>query len=68
MEEEVSEQIIGSYNPSDSVTVSAIKRKSKALIDVITDSCPKGRRTETAVTQIEIAAMLAVKSIFATNV
>ena len=59
------EYYIGSFNPSDNQKVADIKADAKNLIDVIQTHCPYGRRSSAACTQIEQAAMIAVKSLFA---
>lgn len=65
MFKELSEKVIGSFNPSDSDVVTNIKTSAKALIEDIDQACPDGRRKTVAITQVEQAAMMAVKSLFA---
>ena len=62
---EKAEAIIGSFNPNDSQDVAAIKGAAKGLLEVIEMTCPIGRRKAIAITHIEEAAMMAVKSLFA---
>lgn len=59
---------IGNHNPSDSIEVAEIKEAAKALIVSIYKCCPPGRRRSDAFTDIEKAAMMAVKSLFAPEV
>ena len=59
------EYYIGDFNPTDSEAVSEIKANAKVLITTIQRFCPEGRRQSAACTQIEQAAMIAVKSLFA---
>ena len=59
------EEIIGSYNPNDDADITAIKSTAKALITIIQDLDNKDeRRKAIAITNIETAAMYAVKSIY----
>lgn len=58
------ESRIGSFNPSDDEGVFAIKHAAKAFIATIDAHCPNGRRKSKAMTDVETAAMYAVKSIF----
>ncbi len=63
----IAENMIGSHNPSDSQDVAAIKKAAKGMIEVILMSCPSGRRKSIALNHIEEAAMMAVKSLFASE-
>ena len=59
------EQVIGSFNPNDDATINAIKVTAKQMIKLIQDlPNDDGRRKAIAITHIEEAAMMAVKSIF----
>ena len=57
-------EIIGNYNSNDRDDVNAIKTAAKKLIEKISEHCPDGRRKSKAMTEIETAAMFAVKSLF----
>ena len=59
------QEIIGTFNVSSKNEVDLIKRKAAELIDLIEvyGKCP--RRKAIAITGIEQAQMMAVKSIFA---
>ena len=63
--EQIAEDIIGSFNTNDREDVSEIKDAAKQMIAVVVRNCPEGRRRSKAVTEIETAAMYAVKSLFA---
>ena len=62
--EEKSEELIGSFNSNDRQDIAAIKYAAKALVEVVEQSCPDGRRKAIAMTHIEQATMIAVKSLF----
>ena len=66
--ESYSDQVIGSFNPSENEAVDRIKMAARELVDAIDGFCPDGRRKDSAVTQIELAQMIAVKSLFQDNV
>jgi hypothetical protein len=63
--EVVADKRIGNHNPSDHPAVAEIKSRAKSLIVTILELCPPGRRRSKALTDIEGAAMFAVKSLFA---
>jgi len=59
------EQIIGSFNSNDKAEINAIKLTAKNLIKLIQDLPNEdNRRKAIAITHIEEATMMAVKSIF----
>jgi len=58
------EDRIGSYNSNDRKDVGEIKNCAKNLIETISKHCPDGRRKSHAMTEVESAAMYAVKSLF----
>ena len=55
---------IGEFNPDGREDVEAIKKAAITLIDEIMNRTRLGRRRAIAITHIEEAAMMAVKSIF----
>lgn len=60
----IGEVIIGNFNPNDLDTVAEIKNRSKQLINCIDNFGKDKRRKAIAVTKIEEAQMMAVKSLF----
>lgn len=62
--EDEAEKLIGDFNPNDRQDVAALKHAAKAFVNVVYNSCPNGRRRAIALTHIEEAAMMAVKSLY----
>ena len=58
------EAIIGTFNPDDRPDVAEIKKAAIDFIDMLNITCPQGRRQHIAITHVEQAAMMAVKSLF----
>jgi len=58
------EAFIGSFNPNDLDTVAELKNRSKQLINCIDAFGNDGRRKAIAITKVEEAQMMAVKSLF----
>jgi hypothetical protein len=57
-------ELIGKFNNESKSSVDDIKSLAADLINLIDDRCPNGRRKSKAFTDIETAAMYAVKSLF----
>lgn len=57
-------ETIGDFNPNDRDDVAAIKNAAKNMIETISEHTPAGRRRSIAITHIEEAVMMAVKSLF----
>jgi len=57
-------EVIGEFHPSGKSEVEEIKKLSSELIDLIDSIEGDPRRKSIAITNIETAAMFAVKSIF----
>lgn len=57
-------QVVGTFNPNNEDAVTRIKQKAVELIDLIEElgKCP--RRKSIAITDVEKAQMMAVKSLF----
>ena len=58
------EDYIGDFNPSERKDVADVKFAASQLIDLIWQHGNDKRRNDTACTQVELAAMMDVKSIF----
>lgn len=58
------EEVIGSFNPNGNPDVEAIKKKSIELINLIEELGKDPRRKAIAITGVEQAQMMAVKSLF----
>ena len=55
---------IGIFNPEGREDVEDIKSAARRFIKEISRHCPDGRRKSKALTDVETAAMYAVKSLF----
>ena len=58
------EEIIGKFNPSSNESVDKIKQKATELVDLIEELGKDPRRKAAAITDVEKAQMMAVKSLF----
>lgn len=58
------EEIIGTFNPNGNPDVEAIKSKAIELINLIDELGKDPRRKAAAITDVEKAQMMAVKSLF----
>lgn len=58
------EEIIGKFNPDSNESVDKIKQKATELVNLIEELGKDPRRKATAITDIEKAQMMAVKSLF----
>lgn len=58
------EQIIGKFNNENRTDVDLIKEKAIELVNLIEEKGVDSRRKATAITQIELGVMMAVKSLF----
>lgn len=58
------EQIIGRFNSENRSDVDLIKEKAIELVNLIEEKGKDPRRKATAITQIELGVMMAVKSLF----
>jgi len=59
------DQTIGDFNPNDTSEVAMIKGTAKRFVQIVQDlENTDGRRKAIAITHIEEAAMMAVKSVF----
>lgn len=61
---DIANELIGDFNPNDRDDVYHIKHAAKAMATAILQHCPEGRRQSIALTRIEEAAMMAVKSLY----
>ncbi|GAA5102667.1 DUF7681 family protein [Wohlfahrtiimonas larvae] len=57
-------EIIGTFNSENSSHIDLIKKKAAELVDLIEEHGKDGRRKAIAITGIEQATMMAVKSTF----
>ena len=62
--EQLANERIGYFNNEGREDVEAIKASARYLVATISEKCPDGRRKAKALTDIETAAMYAVKSLF----
>lgn len=58
------EQVIGTFNSENRNDVDLIKEKAIELVNLIEEKGVNPRRKDTAITQIELGVMMAVKSLF----
>ena len=58
------EQIIGKFNPDSNESVDKIEQKATELVNLIEELGKDPRRKATAITDVEKAQMMAVKSLF----
>lgn len=58
------EEIIGKFNPDSNESVDKIKQKATELVNLIEELGKDPRRKATAITDVEKAQMMAVKSLF----
>ena len=58
------EEIIGKFNPDSNESVDKIKQKATELVNLIEELGKDPRRKATAITDVEKAQMMAIKSLF----
>ena len=58
------EEIIGKFNPDSNESVDKIEQKATELVNLIEELGKDPRRKATAITDVEKAQMMAVKSLF----
>jgi len=63
-EEAEIEELIGSFNPAAKEGVEELKVVAKLFLKTMYKHCPHSRRRSIAITHVEEATMMAVKSLF----